>query len=258
MVGVDYGRGRKDPTEPDRAAANQVLIEHWNNGGLVTVTWHAANPWTGGSAWNRKATGLTDLIDPAKDIHSVWMRELNQVADALAQLRDAGVVVLWRPLHEMNGGWFWWGRREPAEFVCLWKHMFKHFSKSKHLDNLLWVYGASTTDQAPAVAYYPGYAYCDVVGLDHYAEAIELRGYAELTALGKPFGLTEFGPKRQLCGSYDYTNLMTAIKERYPKTTFFQAWAWGWSIAANKNANILLRDPWLVGRDQLTCRLPRQ
>jgi mannan endo-1,4-beta-mannosidase len=132
--------------------------------------------------------------------------------------------------------------------------MFEYFTKGRNLDNLLWVYGASTTNQSPAMRYYPGDAFCDVVGLDHYPEEIDLRGYAELTALGKPFGLTEFGPKRHLRTSYDYAKLIVAIRDRYPRTAFFQAWAWGWSIAENKNPEVLLGDPWIAGRDELNWR----
>ena len=50
LIGTDYGRGRNDAIEPDHRAANQVLIQHWRKGGLVTVTWSASNPWTGGTA----------------------------------------------------------------------------------------------------------------------------------------------------------------------------------------------------------------
>jgi mannan endo-1,4-beta-mannosidase len=179
---------------------------------------------------------------------------LDGVADALAELGDAGVVVLWRPFHEMNGGWFWWGRRDPADYVAVWRHMFDYFTKTKKLNNLLWVYSPSTTKSSPVIAYYPGDAYCDIVGLDHYAEGFDLRGYAELTATGKPFGITEIGPQRSLRGSYDYAELIVAIQERYPKTVFFQAWAWDWSLSRNKNAAAMLADPWVIGRDELPRR----
>jgi len=57
--------------------------------------------------------------------------------------------------------------------------MFDYFTKDKHLHNLLWVYGASSTGNAPPDLYYPGDSYCDIVGLDCYADAINLRGYRE-------------------------------------------------------------------------------
>ena len=138
------------------------------------------------------------------------------------------------------------------------------------------------------LSFYPGDEYCDVVGLDHYAAGFEFRGYAELTALGKPFGITEIGPKRDLRGSYDYAELIAVIRERYPivaclanarratngspaplaftselpniscaginKTILFQAWAWDWSLSRNKNAAAILADPWVIGRDELPRR----
>jgi mannan endo-1,4-beta-mannosidase len=257
MAGADYGRGRADTVMPNRRIANQTLINHWNRGGLVTVTWHSPNPWTGGSAWQRKATSLTDLTDSGSDAHAAWVRELDGVVESLAELSNAGVVVLWRPFHEMNGGWFWWGRRDPEDYVVLWKHMFDYFTKTKKLNNLLWVYSPSTTSSSPAIAYYPGDELCDIVGLDHYAEGFEFRGYAELTALGKPFGITEIGPQRARRGNYDYAELIAAIRDRYPKTVFFQAWAWDWSLSRNKNAPAMLGDPWIIGRDELPQRVVR-
>lgn len=255
MVGTDYGPGRNDTETPDRTAANKVLIDHWRKGGLVTVTWHSPNPcWVAGSAWKRKITSLVDLTKPEGEAHVAWMKELDGIAESLAELQEAGVVVLWRPFHEMNGGWFWWGRRDAAEYILLWRHMFDYFTHTKELNNLLWVYSPSTTSSSPAIDYYPGGEYCDIVSLDHYAEGFDLRGYEDLTSLGKPFGIGEIGPKRDLRGSYDYAKLVTAIRERYPQTVFFQAWGWDWSLAKNKNAKVMLDDPWITNRDDLPLR----
>ena len=69
------------------------------------------------------------------------MQELDQLAAGLEELKEAGVVVIWRPFHEMNGDWFWWGAKPPAEFVKVWRHMFDYFTNTKQLDNLLWAYG---------------------------------------------------------------------------------------------------------------------
>ena len=255
MIGTDYGRGRDDVANPDLGPANRILVRHWKRGGLVTVTWHAANPWTGGAAWDRKAVRLADLLDATTTVHSTWMRQLDRVAGALSQLRDEGVVVLWRPFHEQNGGWFWWGRRDRAQFVAIWRWVFEYFTKTRNLNNLLWVYSPSASKGTrPANEYYPGNSLCDIVGLDHYGDTIQLRGYEQLAGLGKPFGLTEVGPSRASRGSFDYASVIASVKARYPATCFFQAWAWGWSIAENRNGKKLLDDPWIVGRDELDWR----
>lgn len=91
------------------------------------------------------------------------VRELDDIAAGLQQLRDAGVVVLWRPFHEMNGGWFWWGAKKPDVFMQLWRQMFDYFTVQKKLNNLLWVYAANTGGRT--TAFYPGDGYVDLVGV---------------------------------------------------------------------------------------------
>jgi mannan endo-1,4-beta-mannosidase len=67
-------------------------------------------------------------------------------------------------------------------------------------------------------------------------------------------GIAEIGPQRSLRGSDDYAELIAAIRDRYPRTVFFQAWAWDWSLSRNRNAPALLADPWMIGRDELPRR----
>jgi mannan endo-1,4-beta-mannosidase len=164
FLGVDYaGRGGVSTEEP-----NKTAIEYWKEGGLVTVSTHLYDPVR---ATNNAFGGLRDkdvdlntLLDPGTDTHARWMHELDQVAAGLQELQNNGVVVLWRPFHEMNGDWFWWDGKDPATFKKLWHQMFDYFTRTKGLNNLLWVYapnhGTNTAD------YYPGNGYVDLVGLD--------------------------------------------------------------------------------------------
>lgn len=254
LIGTDYGRGRTDAADPDAAAANRILIQHWRAGGLVTVTWHCVNPWTDQPAWNRKIGSLDELVTPGSRVRATWMAQLDRIADALAELQAAGVVVIWRPFHEMNGGWFWWGRRTPEQFRRLWHHMFRFYTQERELHNLLWCWSPSATASTPAVDYYPGSDYCDLVGLDYYGDELEMKWYEDVASLGKPFGLGEVGPKRGSRGSFDYSRWIHAFRERYPDICYFQAWSWEWAMAANKNAKILLTDPLIVGRNDLDWR----
>jgi mannan endo-1,4-beta-mannosidase len=232
----------------------QELINWWKAGGLVTVGFHYANPFSGGSSWS--ATGnLGDLMVSGTGANKKWMSMLDQTASNLKTLQDAGVIVLWRPLHEQNGGWFWWGNKNRDEFIAIWKGMFEYFTKTKGLNNLIWVfapnYGANVTK------YYPGDAYVDMVGLDAYFNSpknFTLTGYAEMAALGKPFGLTEFGGVPAAGGSrnvFDNAVLIKEIKAKYPKTAFFLNWHCPWSIQCQDNPGGLLNDPWVLTRDEL-------
>ena len=260
MIGADYGPGRTQTGEPDVAITNKMLIAYNRAGGLVTLCWHARNPWTRGSAWDTEIETFADLYTPGTAINQIWEQDLARVADGIEELRDAGVVVFWRPFHEMNGGWFWWGKREPQEFLALWRHLFAYFCVERGLDNLLWGYTPNKGTGRPGAYYYPGDDYCDIVGIDHYGNEIDLIGYDELVTTGKPICISEIGPKRGTNGAFDYNQVIRVIKERYPKIVLFQSWSLEWAMIRNQNAAALLADPWVLNRDDLDWReaAPRQ
>lgn len=253
ILGVDYAdfanRGLTT------AAPNKAAIEWWNNGGLITVSAHMYNPAnTNGGGLRDKGVNLEDLLKPGTDTHKRWMRQLDQMAEGLAELKKAGVVVLWRPFHEMNGDWFWWGDKDPETFIKVWRQMFEYYSNTKKLDNLIWVYGPN---HGPKIAkFYAGGDYVDLVGLDAYTDFIDRQhivGYAELAALGKPVGFTEFGPHdpKNPPGDYDYMRLLNGFHKEFPEVCFFMSWNWKWSLARNNNTKELLMNPAIITRDDL-------
>lgn len=257
LIGVDYadfGRGSLTYEIP-----NRVAIEYWKQGGLVTVMAHLYNPANpNGGGLRDKGVNLEDLLRPGHETQQRWMKELDLLAEGLLQLKDAGVVVLWRPFHEMNGGWFWWGAKDPAVFIRVWRQMFDYFSNTKGLDNLLWVYGPNhgqNTDK-----YYAGDRYVDVVGLDAYTDHIDpehIRGYPEVAALPKPFGFTEFGPhgSQNPPGDYDYRRFIAGLEKHFPRTTHFMCWNARWSLATNFYTRELLSHPAIINRDQVPPEL---
>jgi mannan endo-1,4-beta-mannosidase len=265
LIGADYGG---PSTASAISAGNKILIDYWNQGGLVTISSHFNNPWTGGDAWDLRNRDLVELITPGTAVNKVWMAELDKVAAGLAELRDAGVVVLWRPFHEMNyRKCFWWDMGavlddHPEQGVeawrAMWRHMFDYFTYTKGLNNLLWVYAAANRDDPgwSEVDYvYPGNGYVDVVGVDTYSDFGTVKGYAKLVATGKPFALTERGPGTILDGSFDNRSTINAIRDHYPQTVYFLYWhSWsGASVAIvdNQNAAALLDDPWVITRDEV-------
>ncbi len=253
IVGLDYADFRTGGLHTK--TVNRFATEYWKQGGLVTISAHLYNPArAGGGGLRDQGVDLNKLLTPGDEAHVRWMQELDIMAAGLQELQQSGVVVLWRPFHEMNGGWFWWGAKDPAAFIKLWRHMFDYFTTTKKLDNLLWVYGPNHGSKT--AAYYAGDRYVDIVGLDAYTDFVDpahIKGYDEVIALGKPFAFTEFGPhgSQNPPGDYDYRRFIDGITKNFPKTTFFLAWHARWSIARNNNGKELLEHPWVVNRGEL-------
>ncbi|HRY46972.1 MAG TPA: glycosyl hydrolase [Candidatus Paceibacterota bacterium] len=259
FIGVDYADFRRGSLTYD--APNEAAIAYWRQGGLVTISAHLYNPTNPkGGGLRDKGVKIEDLLQEGTENHARWMQELDLLAEGLLKLKDAGVVVLWRPFHEMNGGWFWWGAQEPEAFIKVWRHMFEYFSDQKGLDNLLWVYGPNHGQKT--AAYYAGDRYVDLVGLDAYTDFIDpehIKGYAEVAALPKPFGFTEFGPHgpQNPPGDYDYRRFLEGIRKHFPRTCFFKAWNAKWSLARNLYTREMLNNPVVANRDDLPAELFR-
>lgn len=169
----------------------------WAKGGIVTMQchWiHPANP--DGSAWRgvhgRKTASppfnFTAALKPGTPEHEQLIRDLDGHADYLEQLAEARVPVLWRPLHEIDGGWFWWTDQEnPENTAELWRFMFDYFTHKRKLHNLIWVYSAAlrcgkgkegVTNVEMRKRFYPGPEYVDIAGIDIYP--------SDYIGLGKP------------------------------------------------------------------------
>ena len=141
---------------------NYILTLHWH--------WHFNND----SAWTKKRkkpVNIHRMLTPGTTEHTQTMKELSAVADNLQKFEDAGIPVLWRPLHEIDGGWFWWtDKKSPENTARLWRMMYNYFTNVRKLDNLIWVYSAGVGNQTVRnrKLYYPGANYVDISGIDIY------------------------------------------------------------------------------------------
>jgi mannan endo-1,4-beta-mannosidase len=185
------------------------------------------------------------------------------VAAIMQRFVAADAVVLFRPLHESNGDWFWWGQRDPAGFRSTWQGMARYLTDNKGLHNLLWVYSANRNLGGPLsdpTRLYPGHPDVDIVGLDIYDDNLSDAepgepGYAALVALGKPFGITEYGPANWPMlhdGAVELPNnrVIQLIKQQYPETVLATAWyssnGNNWQISDKPDPSALLHDPWAI------------
>lgn len=168
------------PSRVERGAAStetENAIQWSQQRGLVTFSWHWNAPKDlidepGKEWWRGFYTEATTfdvskaMIDSTSEEYALILRDIDAIAVQLRKLQDAGVPVLWRPLHEAEGKWFWWGAKGPGPCKWLWKVLFERLVIHHSLHNLIWVW--TTSAAADALNWYPGDAYVDIVGADIY------------------------------------------------------------------------------------------
>lgn len=202
--GSDFGFG-KESLDHRREMIAEARRQH-AQGSIITLMWHAVRPIDAETAgWKDSVqNSLTpaqwrELVTPGTPLHRRWLAHVDGIAAYLRQLRDAGVPILWRPYHEMNGGWFWWGGKQGAGgYPALWRLLFARLTNHHKLDNLLWVWNAGAPDPkwaGPYADYYPGHAFVDVLAADVYGGDFKPGHHDDLRKLaaGKPIALGEVG-----------------------------------------------------------------
>jgi hypothetical protein len=227
IYGTDiYGFHRENPKLYHNVVKGTVEQCHrwWlHKGGIVSLHYHWGMPgdptntaWGDKKRDERKRIDLAKVVTPGTEEHKNVISDLSVTADYLTQLADARVPVLWRPLHEIDGGWFWWtDRKTPENTAALWRLIFDYLVKERGIHNLIWVYNAAHVANAirqdgtfeDNVAYrkrfYPGPKYVDMASIDTYAnpklgwgaswEDARRRAFdlMQLVAPGKPLAIGE-------------------------------------------------------------------
>lgn len=153
---------------------NTKVVEDWHKaGGIVSIMWHWNVPArkAGEYAFYSEKTDfdVKKIFDEGSDEYKLMMKDIDIIISYLKPLRDKRIPVIWRPLHEAGGMWFWWGRDAEA---CkhLWHVMYQKFDEAG-LDNLLWAFTPAAAWQQPfaeGFRWYPGDEYVDIVGFDIY------------------------------------------------------------------------------------------
>ena len=219
---------------------NRYAVDYWTNGGLVLIKWQPRNPWTGKQAsdTNHAAVQLEWLLDPTNGppasfatnlhAHTNYIQWVTEAADGLQALKTNGLVVLWRPISEMNGAHFWHGKEKRSAWIGIWRHMYDYFTRVRDLDNLIWVYEA---DKGPhdnlAIDYfYPGDDVVDVFTHNMFDDTwlLDFDSQVIVSRHPKAAGFAQAGPSATRDGSWSNTVMIDAIQQYYPRCSLIAAW----------------------------------
>ena len=205
--GQDFGfaaDGDKDSIHARDAIIAEAIRQH-EAGSIITLMWHSVRPtedepgvFEGNVIAEISKQAYAELVTPGTAVHAHWLAQVDTVAEYLKRLQGANVPVLWRPYHEMNGNWFWWGKKRGSRFVELWRQLYQRFTEYHRLNNLLWVWNTNAPNHKNVAAYkkmFPGHAFVDVLATDIYRNDYQQRFHDDLLKLaqGKPIALGEVG-----------------------------------------------------------------
>lgn len=176
-----------------RDDAPERCIEWVNEyGGIATVTWHWNVPIEEGSTEtafyveSASATyttfSITNALTEGTWENKVLMADIAYIAEQLTKLKEADVPILWRPLHEAEGAWFWWGAEGPEPCKELYRLLYDQLTNVYGLDNLIWTWTGYTYESS--ADWYPGDDVVDLVGYDKY-NAVD--GLPNLSSISSTF-----------------------------------------------------------------------
>jgi mannan endo-1,4-beta-mannosidase len=147
-----------------------------SRGGINTISWHARNPATNLDAWKTADIDI-ELLLPGGKNHHLLKNKLDEVAAFFSELRDSNnkpIPLIFRPWHEMDGAWFWWGSKSanPEQFIKLFRFTVDYLKNEHKLDNLLFAYSPDRNYSSPKeyLERYPGDDYIDILGVDNYGD----------------------------------------------------------------------------------------
>ncbi|MBC7534092.1 MAG: glycoside hydrolase [Ferruginibacter sp.] len=156
---------------------NEAVLQ-WERGSVVNLMWHACNPalnepcgWQGGVLSKLTDEQWKEITTDGSDLNRKWKARVDEICVYLQQLKEKKVEVLWRPMHEMNQGVFWWGGRPgPKGTLKLYEMLHDYMVKEKKLTNLIWVWDIQDfkTLATDVKTYRPAPQYWDMAALDVY------------------------------------------------------------------------------------------
>ena len=209
--GFDYGNFCCPLYGSDDGSTDRVIDWVKNKGGIATASYHINVPkdfanYTIGTKmdWAQSTYTAKDTdFSPSKAAtagtkeNEYYLSTLKTLAKEFNKLEAEGIPVIWRPLHEAEGGggengsWFWWGREGSAAYKKLWQYTYNTLTNDLNCHNLIWEW--NSYNFATSKDWYPGDNYVDIIGYDKYSCTDSSTGSARYYHNDSPFSSTFYG-----------------------------------------------------------------
>ncbi len=228
VIGVDFSglSGRPDSIiEKVKIAMRKNIADTYNRGGVTTVAWHFANPVTPTDFYWKDSVSApaVKMIIPGGSYHHKYKQILQTIANFAKSVKGKDgktVPMIFRPYHEFDGDWFWWGRSHctTEEFTTLWKFTVSYLRDSLSVHNFIYAFSPDNKfySEAEYMDRYPGNEWVDIVGFDDYGDFGRFGIYKLDSGIAKLKIVNDFAKKTNKLAAFTETGL-----ESIPNATWW-------------------------------------
>jgi mannan endo-1,4-beta-mannosidase len=236
--GFDFMNYRGNGLVWDDLCAERLIEWYDEKNGIPALCWHWFSPGDIGkkaddSFYTESTTfSISKALKSGTAENKALLNDIDFMAEKLKQVQDAGVPVLFRPLHEAEGAWFWWGAEGPEPCVELYRLLYDKFTNEHKLNNLIWVW--TSYDYATSPSWYPGDDVVDIVGYDKYNAKDGLpNGSAISSTFFNLVQLTD-GKKMVAMTENDTIPRVSNLQDEMAGWLYFCPW-YGWWLTGEQN-----------------------
>lgn len=218
VIGVDFSGftgGSPESNEKARQSVRKTVVDTYNRGGVTTVAWHFQNPVSGGGFYWKDSVSLPAIkyIMPGGKAHKQYRDILKGIGEWANNTKGKDgklVPMIFRPYHEFDGDWFWWGKSHATreEFISVWRFTVSYLRDSLGVHNFIYCFSpdAKFNSEAEFLERYPGDEWVDMVGMDNYGD-MGRDGYRIETATRKLLIVSDYAKKAGKLAAFTETGL---------------------------------------------------
>jgi len=182
VVGIDFSGfsgHSKDEIQKTKEVLKKNVIATYERGGITTVSWHFLNPASeGGFYWKDSISKpAMSLIKKGGSHHEQYKEILKTIADFAhsVKAKDGTLApMIFRPFHEFDGDWFWWGKPYTSreDFIEVWQFTVSYLRDTLKVHNFIYAFSPDNRfiTEATYLERYPGDDYVDLFGMDDYGD----------------------------------------------------------------------------------------
>ena len=228
VIGIDFSglSGRpKEAIEKTKEGLRKNVVDTYERGGVTTVAWHFLNPASkGGFYWKDSiSASAISMIKEGGSHHQQYKEILKTIGDFAhsVKAKDGKLApMIFRPYHEFDGDWFWWGKSHCSkeDFVSVWQFTVTYLRDSLDVHNFIYTFSPDNkfNTEAEFLERYPGDNFVDMVGMDNYGDFGRDEKYNLEKGIKKLKIISDYALKANKLAAFTETGL-----ESIPNTTWW-------------------------------------